>query len=352
LKKSIFAVCDLEAEYAANFMDYLNQKKNIPFDIQAFTNVKSLLEFGKKNPIELLLISARAMCQEVRELEVGKLVILSEGGQSPGLEAYSSVYKYQSTSDVVREVMACYGEEKRVLPTVFPILKKSTEILGVYSPIGRCLKTSFALTLGQILAKTRAVLYLNLDGYAGFEALLGTTYAHTLSDLLYYLKQEDPNLMLRLGSMVQTVGGMDYLPPVQAPADILSVTFEEFNTLLQELLLHSNYDILVLDIGGGILDTFPLLDQCSRIYMPVLEDVVSKSKITQFETLLKEWDYTQVLAKVEKLTLPIHRADARPYVEQLPFGELGAYVKELLAKEEKSGGRCGQSTTFGEANVE
>ena len=35
LKKQIFAVCDLEAEYACNFMDYLNQKKNIPFEIQA-----------------------------------------------------------------------------------------------------------------------------------------------------------------------------------------------------------------------------------------------------------------------------------------------------------------------------
>ena len=43
LKKNIFAVCDLEAEYACNFMDYLNQKKNIPFEIQAFTSVESLV---------------------------------------------------------------------------------------------------------------------------------------------------------------------------------------------------------------------------------------------------------------------------------------------------------------------
>ena len=30
LKKNIFAVCDLEVDYALNFMDYLNHKKNIP----------------------------------------------------------------------------------------------------------------------------------------------------------------------------------------------------------------------------------------------------------------------------------------------------------------------------------
>lgn len=41
MKKNIFAVCDLEVDYALNFMDYLNHKKNIPFEIQAFTNVES-----------------------------------------------------------------------------------------------------------------------------------------------------------------------------------------------------------------------------------------------------------------------------------------------------------------------
>ena len=87
-----------------------------------------------------------------------KIVILSEGVHPPELDRYPSVYKYQASSDVVREVMACYGAEKNVAPAVFPVSKKTTEIYGIYSPLGRCLKTSFALTLGQILARDRAVL--------------------------------------------------------------------------------------------------------------------------------------------------------------------------------------------------
>ena len=173
MKKNIFAVCDLEVDYALNFMDYLNHKKNIPFEIQAFTNVESLIAYGKMNHIELLLISQKAMCRQVQELEIGKIVILSEGVHPPDLDRYPSVYKYQASSDVVREVMACYGAEKAVAPAVFPVLKKTTEIYAVYSPLGRCLKTSFALTLGQILAKERAVLYLNLEEYSGFEEMLG-----------------------------------------------------------------------------------------------------------------------------------------------------------------------------------
>ena len=94
MKKQIFAVCDLEAEYACNFMDYLNQKKNIPFEIQAFTSVESLVAYVKKNPVELLLISSEAMCREVGELDIGKIVILTEGSKPKELEKYTGVYKY------------------------------------------------------------------------------------------------------------------------------------------------------------------------------------------------------------------------------------------------------------------
>ena len=51
MKKNIFAVCDLEVDYALNFMDYLNHKKNIPFEIQAFTNVESLIAYGKMKDV-------------------------------------------------------------------------------------------------------------------------------------------------------------------------------------------------------------------------------------------------------------------------------------------------------------
>ena len=39
MRKNIFAVCDLEVDYACNFMEYLTRKKNIPFEIRAFTTV-------------------------------------------------------------------------------------------------------------------------------------------------------------------------------------------------------------------------------------------------------------------------------------------------------------------------
>lgn len=335
MKKHIFAVCDTEAEYARNFMDYISRRKNIPFEIQVFTTAEGFLDFARKNHVELLLISQDAMCREIRDLDIGKVIVLTEGVRPSEPGAYDSVYKYQSTAQVIREVMACYGETRSVLPMQAAAMKKTTEILGVYSPLGRCLKTSFALTLGQILARDRAVLYVNMEEYSGFEELFHRSYQGTLSDLLYYIRQGENGFPAKISSMVETAGSLDYIPPVRSPLDIRGTSWEEWSLLLQEIVLHSSYETVILDIGNGIDEIFRLLDMCSTVFMPVRTDRISVCKTTRFENLLKALDYPQVLARTVKMRLPfcgsVQKGVFHP--EELVWSELGDYVRELIRKE-------------------
>lgn len=67
------------------------------------------------------------------------------------------------------------------VPAPAAMLKKKVEIIGIYSPVGRSLKTSLALTYGQIRAREHKVLYLNLEEYAGFETLLEEKYEADLA---------------------------------------------------------------------------------------------------------------------------------------------------------------------------
>lgn len=336
MKKPIFALCDPEAEYASNFMEYLNRKKSLPFEVRVFTGAESLLAFARENRIELLLIAAEAMCREIRELEAGKIILLTEGSLPPELDSYAGVYKYQSSAQVVREVMACYGEEKAAPQPLAPVLKKKTEILGVYSPVGRCRKTSFALTLGQLLSVNCPVLYVNMEEYSGFEELLGHGFSGSLSDLLYYMRQENRNLTVKIGSMVQTVGQLDFIPPVQSPADIRGTPWQDWISLIQEIVLHTSYEVLILDIGNGIDEVFQILDMCSRIYTPVRSDRMSRCKLAQFDRYIQALEQPQLLTKMVRMKLPLQEnCSGRDIsVEQLPFSELGVYVRQMLRKEE------------------
>ena len=334
MKKQIFAVCDLEADYARNFMEYLNRRNNLPFEVQAFTSVESLVAYAQKTHVELLLISVDAMCREVRELDIGKVVILTEGSRPEELDMYAEVYKYQSSAEIIREVMACYGEERDVFSIQSPALKKKTEFLGVYSPLGRCLQTSFAWTLAQILSEERTVLYLNMEEYSGFEELMHQKFSCTLSDLLYYVRQKSPGIILKLNSMIQNVGKLDFVPPVQLPEDIRETAWKDWEYLFQELILHGSYDVIVIDMGNGTEELFQLLELCKFIYMPVCTDPISQSKLQQFENLLDTRGYSHLLEKTVKMNLPFYETSGNAdYPESLIWSPLGNYVRELLGKE-------------------
>ncbi len=333
-RRHIFAVCDVEVDYAYNFMEYLNRKKSLPFEVQAFTGPEVLCAFARENPIEILLISDKAMTEEVRKLEVGKLIILSEGVHSPDLDQYPSVYKYQASDAVVREVMDCYGAEKLALEGL-PVLKRTASVIGVYSPVGRSQKTSFALTLGQILARERTVLYLNMESYSGFEELLGEDYERNLSDLLYFARQENTNLVHKIQGMARSLQNMDYVPPAMNPMDIQEAGLREWRLILEQIVQNSAYEAVILDLGDGVSELFRILDFCDQIYMPVRGDAFSAAKISQFENLLRMWDFTGVLDKIRKIKLPFHSTSrtGKGYFEDLVWSELGDYVRQLLRKE-------------------
>ena len=332
--RHIFAVCDVEVEYAYNFMEYLNRKRSLPFEVQAFTGPEILCEFAGKHPIEILLISDKAVTEEVRQLKVGKLIILSEGVHNPELDQYPSVSKYQASDDIIREVMDCYGAEKAAVSGE-AVFKKEAAVIGVYSPVGRTQKTSFAVTLGQILARERAVLYLNMESYSGFEELLGEDYERNLSDLLYYARQENTNLVHKLQGMVRSLQNLDYVPPAVGPMDIQEAGSREWTLLLSQIVQNSGYEAVILDLGDGVCDLFQILELCTQIYMPVRNDPFSTAKIHQFETLLRVWDYTGVLEKIRKIKLPFHSTSRTGpgYFEDLVWSELGDTVRQLLRKE-------------------
>ena len=95
--------------------------------------MQSLIAYAKETHVELLLISADAMCDEVRELDISKTVILTEGTRPEELDTYAEVYKYQSSAEIVREVMACYGEEKLCFRCRTCVKKKDRAFWRVFS---------------------------------------------------------------------------------------------------------------------------------------------------------------------------------------------------------------------------
>lgn len=337
MKGRILAVCDLEVVYASQFMEHMNQRKNLPFEVRAFTSIESLLEFMEKTPIEILLISEKVMKGDLGETakwNVGQIIILGEGMRQIPFMEYPTVSKYQSSDSVIREVMTVYASKNKVKRET-SILKKDAKVIGIYSPVGRCMKTSLALTMGEILSRDRTSLYLNMESYAGFESLFRVKYNRTLSDVIYYLRKENENMVHRMNGIVQTMEHLDYIPPVPFPQDVSSVKAKEWIELIDILRYESRYEIIILDIGEGVENVYALLEQCDLIFVPVKSDPLSLAKMQQFEQILELWNGNNVADRIRKIKVPYYNLQERKgtFLKQMVWSEFGDYVRELIRRE-------------------
>lgn len=327
--KRILAVYDVDPFYAQRFAEVANQRENIPFTVMAFTSMERLKNYVKEHQVELLLINSQVGQEEIRQLGISRVVSLTEGEGTDADYEYPSVYKYQSSAGIIREVIACYSERTKEIYSAES--GTPARIIGVYSPVGRCLKTSFALTMGQLMASDRRVLYITLEDYSGMAAMTGEEYKNDLSDVLYYFGQGNFNL-LRLSGIVHSIGNMDYIPPVRYPEDLSQVSSSDMADMIQRLAAESGYEIMIIDVGNYGHQAAPLLSVCQVIYMPVKEDGISAAKIQEFEDYLGRVGKREVMDKVRKLKLPYHRNFGKKenYIEQLLWSELGDYVRRLL----------------------
>ena len=109
--------------------------------------------------------------------------------------------------------------------------------------------------------------------------------------------------------------------------------------ILLELSDVSGWDIIAT---GGLLKAgsmsllgkkaADILKICDGIYMPVRQDKVSVAKIEEFEEYILVSGHEKILEKVQRLKLPYPNSfgGQRDYLEQLLWGELGDYVRQLL----------------------
>lgn len=168
-------------------------------------------------------------------------------------------------------------------------------IIGIYSPVHRIGKTRFALRLGKQLSQTTSVLYLNLEDYCGNPESFPEKNGQTLEDLLYYMRQDNMNLGLKLSTMIGQIENLDYLAPIRHHQDLCSVQSSEWLELFDMLLEKSIYQVLILDLGDCIDGLYEVLKHCTKVYTPYLEEPTAKAKLAQYEEDLRSSGYGDIL---------------------------------------------------------
>lgn len=328
--KPIMAICDRQAAYTSQLISLFQEKKELPFEIHGFTKNESLKEFCGDHRIALLIISEPDYQEELQKEEIDRILVLQEGtGELP--ESVAAINKFQPAGTLYRDIMRAYGEGDKVVPFQ-AIKRREVQLIGVYSPIHSCMQTTFALTVGQLLARKKKTLYLNFECFSGFEVLLGRRFGGNMTDILYYYDCAREKLSYKLESITQEVGGLYYIPPAGSYEDFRDVQEEEWILFIAEIAKAGGYEAVVLDLTEQVRGVYGLLGTCDKIYTLIRDDRMSKAKLAQYELMLEQEAHQKILEKTEKCRLPAFR-NLPIHLEYLNHSELADFVEKQLEKD-------------------
>lgn len=273
-------ICDHEIRYAKSLGDNIAERGDLAVKVYVCSSFEHVLEFVKDRRVHIFIVDEQFAYEQRVHVCAKQTFVLTRGKVADLGEEEWAVGKYQCADEIIREVFEFYVD--RTKENVMRVMKKErARLLAVYSPIHRIGKTSFAIALGKELAKKKKVLYLNLEEYSGLEQTKDEEM--NLGDLLYYLKQGNGNLGIRLSSATKQVEKLDIISPIPIVLDLKEITWAEWGTLIEQTVEDSPYEVVILDVGESIQGLFPLLEMCDRVYMPILDDEISTRKVQQFQ---------------------------------------------------------------------
>lgn len=273
-----YKVCLLDSDpaYQRALMEYLNSRTTIPIQLYVFTIPAAYMAFrGHEKPHLILVGDAYADWKDSEDCPV---LVLTGNREFIGQSQY--FFRYQSVERLVEVIQQILGMKRRCEV-------ETGMFYAVYSPLGRCGKTTFAKSLSRQFTNS---LYVNWEGISE------TTDEDELGGwMLYCIKSRNEECLTYLQTHA-----VSSLPPPDCYEDIRQIEIEDLLWFREELKKRQLYEGVIFDIGGMVLASYAVLDAFDRIFIPTLADAVSIRKQEVFGQMIqRKYEHVENLQYVQ-----------------------------------------------------
>ncbi len=333
MKRNKLLLCDTNEEYLCRLDSYIRENMHVAFELYDFTEKEALCSFDKKEETAVLVISQTAYEAE-EKLDFENIIILDESDDSFSKEApledenrsIHHISKFNPASEILKEIEE-FGRSS--YDKTNQRNDHKTSIIGFFTPITRCLQTTTALTLGQILAKNKNTLYLNFEAFSSVTIKNDNTERFNLSDLLYFNEFEECSFKEKLDKAVVKMGNLNMIDSIPSLLQLQKIPSEKLLQFINKLASEFEYDYIILDLSNSQRDIPEILEACDSIFSIRRKDKTSLQRQRNYEKMLVSNNYESILDKTHWKELPLLKklpSDVSRYC----FGELSDYVSENI----------------------
>ncbi len=292
-------ICSREDAVLSRLSELFHHKKELGFEIFTYRDAAEAAGYAKATHIALLIIGEAELAEMPKEVDADCVVVLRTSDELA--TEHSTVYLLQPAGEILKEICRIYAECQEAEGKRTATGRKA-QIIGFYSPIGGAGQTSAALTLGEMMAPTGRVLYLNLEKYPGLRDLPGGE--GTLTDLLYFSGCNPAKLAYRMESIVRHLDGLDVVLPDMAPGEYEEIPAAEWKALWDTLAEQCAYQTIIVDLSDRIRNLPEVLKLCNRVISVMRIDESGKAKWAAFEEVMKTLGEERLCERMERWVLP------------------------------------------------
>ncbi|MCM1287846.1 MAG: hypothetical protein NC240_06000 [Clostridium sp.] len=270
-----------DLHYSVRLMEYMNGHDDIPLKASVFSTWESVREYIGQNDLDLLVLDGK--CPE--EKSDVPVLYLSEQRN-----VEDRIFKYQNAGQIAKHITHFLGQKSISI-------KENGIWLAVYSPVGRCGKTTLSKCLSRYFEHS---LYVGLEDFPSDSA---DDAAQKNGELfLYYLASMNEKIL----EQIHGCGGREMMDFDSLTATVCYLEWrladknlKWFKSLLSE---KRHYNAVVFDMGVSALASLDTLQLFDRIIVPALQDEHSKQKLSCFSDFIKKNGDRQLAEKIKYIT--------------------------------------------------
>ena len=322
----VLVICDADLDYLERLYEQMIYLSKSNFTIRLFTKPEKLKEHIED--ISVLLISDEFHDSELEKIPKNAYIILGSGPDSEYENKYY-INKYSKISTILKQIMDIYSDTGNL--TSHRKSKYGTEVISLYSPIRRCFQTTFAVTLGQILAKQSETLYINLETNSGFTKIHKNDYKYNFTDLVYLLKTSPEKISIKLDLMIEKINELEIIPPFENDIDLRQLNPDDICMVIEEIAKIGKYKYIVLDLSDSIQNVYQILDSSDKIFTIIANDRVALAKLDSFTRSIELVCNKNVLEKIIKIEVPLLQGIPHEFTKLL-YSEMEGFVGRIYHK--------------------
>lgn len=309
------ALLESDEYYLQRIMAVFNSRFADRLEVFSFTDKDAALSILAANRIDVFLASEEFV---INVDELPKRCAFAYFAESKSVETLygeRTICKFQKVEIMYKEIISLFSEKSGEVIGYKKGGSNSSNVYAFVSSNGGAGSSSTAAGFAVFLARNgKKVLYLNIENFGSANTFFEADGTYDLGDVLYAIKSNKSNLMLKLeGTVKQDVSGVYFYDSCKLPLDVLEIKEDDIKKLIDELELTNSYDAIIVDMNLTFSPVnFTILKRATNIMMVTDGSRIAMKKLGRVLESLEILDNQNEWMNLKKMQIIFNRMTMQP----------------------------------------